>query len=97
MKKTLFLILRPPEGPLPSLVGEYGKGSGILLLEDGMLHAVKEDALQRLMNTGMELFALRDSVNARGFLEGFPGNVKLVDAADVPRIIMEDYETALTV
>ncbi len=96
MKRTLFIMLRFPEGPLPSLMGEHGEGSGILLLEDGILHAVRKDAMQQLEKSGLSLHALRDSVAARGFLEDFPGNVKLVDAAEIPGMIMEDFDTSIT-
>jgi len=96
MKKTLFLLLKPPEGNLPSLLSEYGKESGLLLLEDGILHAVQQDALDALIATGMSLYALQDSVAARGFTEGLPGNVRIVERKEIPQLIMEEYETSVT-
>ena len=96
MKKTLFMMLRPPEGDLPPILAKYGSGSGILLLEDAILGAIRKDTLRELENTGMTLYALRESVTARGFMAGFPGNVELVSPADLPRLIMEEYETSIT-
>jgi sulfur relay protein TusB/DsrH len=96
MKKTLFMMLKPPEGELPSPAGRYGEGSGLLLLEDAVLRAVRKDTLEEMEKTGMTLYALRDSVAARGFLEGFPDSVKLVSPGDLPGLIMEEYETSIT-
>jgi len=96
MKRTLFMLLRPPEGPLPDLMGKYGKGSGVMLLEDGILHAVKKERLRELERTGMMLYALRESVAARGFLHEFPESVELISTAEIPALIMEEYETSLT-
>ena len=67
-----------------------------MLMEDCILHAVKKDSLQVLEDTGIELYALRDSVAARGFPDEFPDNVSLVETAEIPRMIMEDFETSIT-
>lgn len=54
--------------------------SDILLLEDGVIAAIKNSAWQQqIKNTGLNIYALKEDLEARGLLEQVARNIKVID------------------
>lgn len=68
---------------LASCIRVCAKDDGILLLEDGVFGAIKgapcAEELQRLISTGIKVYALSDDIKARGLSEKLQDNIALTD------------------
>lgn len=81
---TLHTVNKSPfdQRTLHACIDVCQPGDAILLIEDGVygaLHASPEaDALQRLMGSGVEVFALKHDLQARGLLERTADTIQVV-------------------
>ena len=66
-------------------------GKGVLLMQDGVLFATHEH-VHRLGREGLRLYALRDSLEARGIADRVAPGVEVVDYARAIDLMMADYD-----
>jgi sulfur relay protein TusB/DsrH len=93
-KKALFVVSQPPtkcDLGRHLAVAQRAAGAAALLIGDGV-YFVNTDGLAPLFEAGLPVFALRDSVEARGLVDRVPGNVELVDYHRVVDLMMEEYD-----
>jgi sulfur relay protein TusB/DsrH len=64
---------------------------GALLMQDGVYFATTDHG-RRLLDGGVEVYALRDSLDARGILGRVHEGVMVVDYGDAIDLIMERYD-----
>ncbi len=85
--KTAFLVLKSPResNPLNALARFATKGdSALILLEDGVYHALMKDSAGKLMEGASEVLVASDDLEARGFA---PGDLKVGRAVEYPEIV----------
>jgi sulfur relay protein TusB/DsrH len=97
-KKRVLLMLNQPPSKCPldrqlrMLEGTEDKGA--LLIQDAVFHTVSEDG-RRLLDHGFQLYALRQSVEARGIIDRIIDGVQLVDYHRVVDLIMDEYDVVV--
>jgi sulfur relay protein TusB/DsrH len=64
---------------------------GALLMQDAVYFATTDHG-RRLLERGVEVYALRDSLDARGVLDRVHHGVTVVDYGDAVDLIMEAYD-----
>jgi len=69
-------------------------GAAAVLWGDGA-YLLTDDHLAPLRAAGVSLFALRDSVEARGLTDRVGGDVQLVDYHRVVDLVMDEYDVVL--
>ncbi len=96
-KKVLLMLNQPPskcplDRQLRMLEGTENKGA--LLLQDAVFHAVSKEG-QELLDRGFQLYALRQSVEARGIIDRLIDGVQTVDYGGVVDLIMNEYDVVV--
>jgi tRNA 2-thiouridine synthesizing protein B len=82
---TLHTINKSPysHNTLTSCLAVCSENDGILLLEDGVFGAItsapEADELQKLIQSGISVFALISDIKARGLEDKLAPNIKLID------------------
>jgi tRNA 2-thiouridine synthesizing protein B len=66
-------------------------GKGVLLMQDGVLFATAEH-VHLLRREGLALYALRQSLEARGVADRVAPGVEVVDYARAIDLMMADYD-----
>ncbi len=66
-------------------------GGGAILMQDAVYFAATEDG-RKLLDSGVTVYALRQSVEARGLTGRTMEGVELVDYDRVVDLIMEEYD-----
>ncbi len=66
-------------------------GAGVILMQDAVYFAASEGG-HRLLDSGVTVYALRQSVEARGLTGRTMDGVELVDYDRVVDLIMEEYD-----
>lgn len=100
MKSILFVVIKSPfisnaaEGcKLLSLNGE----NAVLLTEDGVYNAVHDEKRKELLECGFKLYAIEDNLAARGFVDFKAEGVEVIDCSRAIDLIMEEFDTSITV
>ena len=96
-KKVLLMLNQPPaECPLDRQleVLSNAKEAGALLMQDAVFFAATDHG-SRLLDAGVKVYALRESVGARGLSDRVRPEVELVSYDRVVDLIMEDYDMVL--
>ena len=96
-KRALLMLNQPPsECPLERQLEVLSGASamGALLMQDAVYFAATERGRQ-LLDAGVSVYALRQSVDARGLLGRTMEGVELVDYERVVDLIMEEYDIVL--
>jgi sulfur relay protein TusB/DsrH len=96
-KKALFIMSQPPDTcdiDRQVVVAGRTASAGALLMGDGA-YFVNADHLKPLFGAGMVVYALRDSVEARGLVSRVPDGVELVDYHRVVDLMMEEYDVVM--
>ena len=93
-KKVLLMLNQSPtdcslERPIRVLAGAAAKGA--LLMQDAVLFA-STDRGHELLDAGVKLYPLRQSVEARGLRDRILDGVELVGYDRVIDLIMEEYD-----
>ncbi len=96
-KRALMMVNQSPwdcslERPLKVLAG--AASGGILLMQDGVLFAATDHG-RELLGEGHQVYALRQSVEARGLSDRLLEGVELVDYRRVVDLIMEEYDVVM--
>jgi sulfur relay protein TusB/DsrH len=100
MKNLLFVVLKSPF--IAEAVGCINKLSGnankaVLLFEDGIYHAVHTEKRKRLLDNNIKIFAIKDDLSARGYNDFQKEGVEVVDYGGAVDLIMEKYESVITI
>ena len=92
-KALLMLNQTPADCPLERQleVLDHAAGKGVLLMQDAVLFAVSDKG-RELLERGGRVFALRQSVEARGLLDRVMDGVELVDYGRAIDLIMDEYD-----
>ncbi len=92
-KALLMLNQTPADCPLERQleVLDHAAGKGVLLMQDAVLFAVSDEG-RELLERGGRVFALRQSVEARGLLDRVMDGVELVDYGRAIDLIMDEYD-----
>jgi tRNA 2-thiouridine synthesizing protein B len=93
-KKALMLLNQAPfDCDLRSqmLLLEHSAQGGALLMQDGVYFAISEQGTE-LIDRGVHVYALRQSVEARGLSDRVHDRVVLVDYHEAVDLIMEEYD-----
>ena len=69
-------------------------GKGVLLMQDGVLFAIREH-VHLLNREGLRLYALRDSLEARGLSDRVAPGVEVVDYARAIHLMMADHDVIM--
>jgi len=98
--KTAFIVLKSPQEQDPSRAIEALSEKGdatVILLEDGVLHALSKHALERLAKVSSEILISKEDIEAKGFLGRELAMGKLVGYPEIVECIMERTERTVTV
>jgi sulfur relay protein TusB/DsrH len=82
----------PLDRQFKMLQGTEDKGA--LLIQDAVYYTVSEEG-RRLLDEGFRVYALRQSVEARGIIDRVTDGVELVDYHRVVDLIMDDYDVVV--
>jgi sulfur relay protein TusB/DsrH len=82
----------PLDRQFKMLQGTQDKGA--LLIQDAVFFTVSEEG-RRLLDEGFRVYALRQSVEARGIIDRVVDGVELVDYHRVVDLIMDDYDVVV--
>ncbi len=93
-KKALMMLNQSPAEcdlarQLKAVSG--ASGAGAVLMMDAVYFAVTDDG-KRLLDAGLKVYALRQSMEARGLCGKAIEGVEVVDYDRVVDLIMEDYD-----
>lgn len=93
-KKALMMLNQSPsecslDRQLKVLSG--ASGAGAILMQDAVYFAATEEG-RKLLDAGVTVYALRQSVEARGLTGRTMDGVELVDYERVVDLIMEEYD-----
>lgn len=96
-KRALFILSQGPGhcdlGRHVALARSTG-GAGAVIWGDGA-YLLIDDHLAPLRAAGVSLFALRDSVEARGLTDRVGKDVRMVDYHQVVDLVMDEYDVVL--
>lgn len=100
MKKYLFIVLGSPfknevVGMINTLAGDSEKA--VLLFEDGVYHAAHSEKRKELADNGIKIYAIKDDLAARGYADIKAEDVNTVDHSGAVDLIMEEYDSAITI
>lgn len=98
--KIAYLILKSPHEQDPAdMIARFSSrdDSIAILFEDGVYHAIEEDAGRKLGIAVKEVLVARDDLIARGFSEADIKIGKTASYGDVVECIMERAEQTITV
>jgi tRNA 2-thiouridine synthesizing protein B len=73
---------------------EAASAGGALLVQDAVYFATTDKG-RRLLERGVEVYALRDSLEARGVLGRVHDGVTVVDYGDAVDLIMDRYDVVM--
>lgn len=96
-KNALFVVSRPPSQcdlGRYLIVAERAASAAALLMGDGVYH-VNADGLAPLFEAGLSVYALRDSVEARGLVDQVPKDVELVGYHKVVDLMMDEHDVVM--
>jgi sulfur relay protein TusB/DsrH len=96
-KKALFIIGQPPgqcDLAQTMIVARSSASAGAVLMGDGAYNVQREHA-GPLVDAGIHLYALRDSVDARGLTDRVMDGVEMVDYDRIVDLMMEEYDVVL--
>lgn len=93
-KNALIMLNQSPtDCPLDRQleVLDHAAGKGVLLMQDAVLFTVTGEG-RRLQEAGAKVYALRQSVEARGIVDRVMDGVELVDYGRAIDLIMDEYD-----
>jgi tRNA 2-thiouridine synthesizing protein B len=93
-KKALIMLNQAPfDCDLRSqmMLLEHSAQGGALLMQDGVYFAIAEQGAE-IIDRGVKLYALRQSLEARGLTDRVHPAVQLVDYHEAIDLIMEEYD-----
>jgi sulfur relay protein TusB/DsrH len=97
-EKNALLMLNqsPADCPLDRQLEVLGHaaGKGVLLMQDAVLFTVTGEA-GRFKEAGAKVYALRQSVEARGLVDRVADEVELVDYGRAIDLIMDEYDMVI--
>jgi sulfur relay protein TusB/DsrH len=67
---------------------------GAVLIQDAVYFTVSDEG-RRLMDEGFSVYALRQSVEARGIIDRVADGVELVDYGRVVDLMMDEYDVVV--
>ena len=100
MPKTAFIVLKSPQEQDPThMMRRFSEkqDASVVLLVDGVYHALLAPAAERLANAASEVLVSRGDIEARGFSASDLKVGKSVEYADIIDCIMERTERTVTV
>ncbi len=98
--KTAFIVLKSPQEQDPThmiRVFSSKEDATIILIEDGVLHALSATASERIAKIGTDVLVSNEDLEAKGFSQS---DLKIGKAVGYPEIIdciMEHTERTITV
>ncbi len=98
MKKRLYLVLHSPfECTCAEMIEVFsGKAdAGVLLVEDGIYHAVHPGNRENLKKRNLKVYALDLCMKARGYGDFKSDDVEIVDTQRAVELMMDEYEGVL--
>ncbi|MEM4264449.1 MAG: DsrH/TusB family sulfur metabolism protein [Thermoplasmata archaeon] len=98
--KIAYLVLKSPHEQNPAqMIGRFSprEDSIAVLVEDGVYHAIEEDAAESIGSVANEVLVSGEDLIARGFSESDLKLGKVASYGDIVECIMERTERTITV
>jgi len=98
--KTAFIVLKSPQeqDPTPMIMAFSSKeDASIILVEDGVLHALSATDSERIEKTASEILVSKEDLEAKGFLQSDLKTGKAIGYPEIVDCIMERTERTINV
>ena len=95
MRSRLYLVLHSPfECNCAEKIEMFSGNAdaGVLLVEDGIYHAVHPDSRKALQKRNLKVYALDICMKARGYGDFSDDSVEIVNSRRAVQIVMDDYD-----
>ena len=71
---------------------QKGEKVGVLHIHDSCIALTSDEYSKRLVDAGLNVYALKADCEARGLLKKMKKGVKIVDYKDWVRLVMDEYD-----
>ncbi len=95
MRPRLYLVLHSPfECNCPEKIEMFSGNAdaGVLLVEDGIYHAIISERRQALIKRNLKVYALDLCMKARGYGDFHEEGVEIVDLPRSVELMMDEYD-----
>jgi sulfur relay protein TusB/DsrH len=100
MRSRLFLVLHSPaENDVAEKIEllSGGSGGGVLLVEDGVYHAIVPEHREALLAQNVRIYAATECLASRGYGNFAHPDVEVVDPSRSIDLVMDDYDGVIRV
>ena len=100
MRKRLYLVLHSPfECDCSEHIERFlgNAEAGVLLVQDGVYHAVNHERREALLSRNLKVYALDQCLDARGYGDFKDPDVEIVNSERAVDLIMDDYDGVIKI